>query len=101
MRNQDGKSTSINKLAVTSFGTGLLTILSFFLMFNWTYGEYLIAPTLVFAVISMIAGFVSIRKMKTSREKPFANTNLYLSAFGILIGACILLWFLLAIFTHY
>jgi len=101
MRNQDGKSTSIDKLAVTCFMTGFLTILSFFLMFNWTFGEYLIAPTLVFAVVSLVAGLVSIRKMKTSGEKPFANTNVYLSAFGIIIGACILMWFILAIFTHY
>ena len=101
MRNQDGRSTSIDKLAVTSFGTGLLASLSFFLMFNWTYGEYLIAPTLLFALISLGAGLVSVRVMKTSAQKPLSNTNVYLSAFGIIIGACILLWFIMAIITHY
>ena len=101
MRNQDGRSKSIDKLAVTSFGAGLLAILSFLLMFNWTYGEYLIAPTLLFALISLGAGLVSVRVMKLSGEKPFANTKIYITAFGTLIGGCILLWFLVAIFTHY
>jgi len=101
MRNQGGKLKSINKLVFTSFGTGLLVILSFFLMLNWTYGEYLIAPTLVFAVLSLIVGLVSIRKMKTSGENSFGNTKSYFSFFRVFLGVCILLWFLLAIFTHY
>jgi hypothetical protein len=101
MRNQDGRSKSIDKLSVTSFGAGLLAILSFFLMFNWTYGEYLIAPTLLFALISLVAGLVSVRVMKRSGARLFANTKIYIIAFGTLIGGCILLWFLVAIFTHY
>lgn len=88
-------------LAIVSFGAGFLGIPSFFLMFNWAYGEYLIAPTLVFAVTSLVSGFIFLRKMKSSGEKLITNTKIYLAAFGILIGACILLWFLLAIFIHY
>ncbi len=101
MRNQDSRSKSIDKLAVTCFGAGLLGILSFFLMFNWTYGEYLIALTLFFAFISLVAGLVSVRVMKIPGEKPFTKTKIYLTVCGTLIGGCILLWFLVAIFTHY
>lgn len=101
MRNREGKSTSIDKITVLSFTAGLLGILSFFLMFNWKYGEYLIAPTLLFAVISLTAGLVSVRRMKTSGEKPHAEPKIFLTGFGILLGACILLWFLVAVFTHY
>lgn len=101
MRNQDGKTISTHKPAVLSFAAGLFGILSFFLMFNWKYGEYLIAPTLLFAVISLTAGLISVRRMKFSGEKPFAKSKILLTIFGILLGTCILLWFLVAVFTHY
>jgi len=101
MPNQEGRSKSIGKLSVTSFGVGLLGILSFFLMFNWTYGEYLIAPTLLFALVSLVAGLVSVRVMTLSGERLFSKTKIFLTAFGTLIGGCILLWFLVALFTHY
>lgn len=101
MPDQDGKNISIVKPAMVSFTSGVLGILSFLLMMNWSSGEYLIAPTLLLAFVSLVAGLVSARRMKLSWEKGFTKTVIYFAAFGTLAGACILLWFLLAVLIHY
>ncbi len=78
MRNQDGTNVSIVKPAVVSFTSGLLGLLSFFLMFNWTYGEYLIAPTLLLAFVSLDRGSCFCPKDETfKREIIRENDTLY------------------------
>jgi len=59
MNKQKNDKTKISKLAIVSFTTGLLGILSFFLMFNWSYGEFLVLPTLLLGFICLISGVIS------------------------------------------
>ena len=96
---ENGKST-ITKPVAVSLIAGLSGLLSFFLMFNWKYGEFLITPTLIFGFICLITGIVSTRRMISSKEKMLGNNKTYMLGFGILVGVCILTWFCIALFTH-
>jgi len=101
MSEQKNNATKISKLAIVSFITGLLGILSLFLMFNWKYGEFLIIPTLLLGFICLITGIISARQKMVQKEIRMIDRNLFMLGFGIFIGVCILLWFLLAMFIHY
>jgi len=101
MENQNEDTPKVNSLTIISFTTGLLGMLAFFLMFNWKYGEYLIIPTLLFGFISLIASIISFRQILKVDRKWLTHIRTYLLGFGIAVGFCILLWFLIALFTHY
>jgi len=100
MNDQKEEKANTNKLAIVSLIVSLLGILSFFLMFNWTHGEFLVIPTLLFGFTCLITGIISARQMIISREKRLVNAKIYMSGFGIVVGVCILLWFCIALFTH-
>ena len=101
MNKQKNDKTKISRLAIVSFTTGLLGILSFFLMFNWSQGEFLILPTFLLGFICLITGIVSARQKMVLREIRLIDRYILMSGFGIIIGACILLWFILAVLIHY
>ena len=101
MSKQIKDEEKISKLAIVSFTTGLLAILSFFLMFNWFQGEKLILPTLLISFICLITGIISARQKMVLREIRLIDRYILMSGFGIVIGACILSWFILAVFIHY
>lgn len=101
MNEQKNDETKISKLAIVSLTTGLLGILSFFLMFNWSQSEFLILPTLLLSFICLITGIISARQKMVLIEIRSTDKYILMSGFGIVIGACILLWFILAVFIHY
>ena len=101
MNEQKNDKTKISKLAILSFITGILGMLSFFLMFNWKYGEFLIFPTLLLSCICLITGIISARQKMVLREIRMIDRNLFMIGIGIFMGVCILLWFILAVFIHY
>jgi hypothetical protein len=101
MNNQKKDNSSITKLAIVSLTTGLLGILSFFLMFNWAHGEFLIVPTLIFGFSCLITGIIGTKQMTTSRKKGLVVINASMAGFGIIVGVCIFVFFCIALITHY
>ena len=101
MDNREKENSKMSNLAIISLIAGLLGVLSFFLMFNWIHGEFLVVPTLLFGFTCLITGIISARQMISSGKKRLTNAKTYMFGFGIVIGVCILLWVFVAIFTHY
>jgi len=100
MKDREEGDSKVTKLATVSLIAGLLGLSSFFLMFNWKYGEFLVIPTLIFGFTCLLTGVISARRMMISKEKLLGNTKTYLLGFGIVVGVCILSWFCIALFTH-
>jgi hypothetical protein len=100
MNNQKKDNSNLTKLAIVSLTTSLLGILSFFLMFNWAHGEFLIVPTLLFGFTCLFTGIIGTKQMITSRKKGLAATNASMVGFGIIVGVCILVFFCVALITH-
>jgi hypothetical protein len=101
MNNKSESNSRTKKLAIVSFTTGLLGILSFFLMFNWSQGEFLVLPKLLLGFICLISGIISARQMMILKEIRLTDRKTLMMGFGIVIGICILLWFILTMFIHY
>ena len=100
MNNQGENNSRTKKLAVVSFTAGILGILSFFLMFNWSQGEFLVFPTLLLSFICLITGIISARQKIVLGEIRLIDRNTFMIGFGVVIGICNLLWFIAAMFIH-
>jgi len=100
MNNHNNKK-KISIQATVSLLTGLLGILFFFLMINWKYGEFLIFPTLLLGFVCLITAIISARQKMFLREPRLIDRDSLITGFGIIIGTCIILWFILAVFIHY